>query len=472
MIAFRRVASNLALGRAVEHARELRKPLVVLEALRSDYPWASDRLHQFVIEGMADQAADFAGTPVTYLPYVEPAPGAGSGLVEALAARAAVVVTDDFPCFFLPRMTATAAARLDVPLESVDSNGLLPMRAAGREFRTAHSFRAHVQRALPGALAARPSRLDLGDLPSAPPRAVLAPILARWPMAGDGDLTAPARLVRALPIDHGVAPGAFAGGARAARGALRRFVDEALARYAEEHNQPEARATSGLSPYLHFGHISSHEVFDAVMTAERWTTRRLPRAAGGKREGWWRVGAGANAFLDQLVTWRELGLNACVERPDDYWRYSAVPAWARATLAAHAADRRAHLYARDELERAATHDPLWNAAARQLARDGWMHNYLRMLWAKKILEWSPSPQAALETMTGVMNRHALDGRDPNSYTGYLWTLGRYDRPWGPEREIFGTVRYMSSDSARRKLRLTRFLEAYGPSGDGSRLPPR
>jgi deoxyribodipyrimidine photo-lyase len=202
-------------------------------------------------------------------------------------------------------------------------------------------------------------------------------------------------------------------------------------------------------------------VFAAVMKAERWTTRRLASTSRGAREGWWGVGAGANAFLDQLVTWRELGFNFCVTRPDDYDGLDALPAWARTTLDRHRHDRRRHVYTRAELADARTDDPIWNAAQRQLVRDGWMHNYLRMLWGKKILEWSRSPAAALETMIDLMNRHALDGRDPNSYSGYLWTLGLFDRPWGPEREIFGTVRYMSSENTRRKLRLSAYLAKYG-----------
>ncbi|HET9370593.1 MAG TPA: hypothetical protein VFO19_10115, partial [Vicinamibacterales bacterium] len=163
-----------------------------------------------------------------------------------------------------------------------------------------------------------------------------------------------------------------------------------------------------------------------------------------------------------LVTWRELGFNLCVTRPDDYDRATSLPDWARRTLRAHAGDAREFVYSLDELEYARTHDALWNAAQRQLLREGWMHNYLRMLWGKKILEWTRTPEQALEVMAALMDKHALDGRDPNSYNGYGWVLGRFDRPWAPERPIFGTVRYMSSANALKKLRLKRFLKEYGP----------
>jgi deoxyribodipyrimidine photo-lyase len=176
----------------------------------------------------------------------------------------------------------------------------------------------------------------------------------------------------------------------------------------------------------------------------------------GKRSGWWGLSADAEAFLDELVTWRELGLNFCAQRAD-YDRYESLPAWARATLERHARDRRPHVYALEQLERAQTHDELWNAAQNQLRVEGRIHNYLRMLWGKKILHWSASPREALAILIELNNKHALDGRDPNSYSGIFWTLGRFDRPWGPEREVFGTVRYMSSESTRRKLRVEDYV---------------
>jgi len=158
----------------------------------------------------------------------------------------------------------------------------------------------------------------------------------------------------------------------------------------------------------------------------------------------------AEHFLDELVTWRELGFNMC-SLSNNYDQYGSLPEWARKTLGNHAKDPRPHIYSLDDLEKAETHDPLWNSAQMQLATQGGIDNRLRMLWGKKILEWSPTPESALEVMIHLNNKYALDGRDPNSYTGIFWTLGRYDRPWGPERPIFGLVRYMSSASMARKL---------------------
>jgi deoxyribodipyrimidine photo-lyase len=470
MIATRRSAWNFALDRAVDHARALRKPLVVFEALEVDYPWASDRLHCFVIEGMRDNAQAFAATPVAYFPYVEPRPGDGRGLLEAFARSACVVITDEFPCFFLPRIVSAAATRLDSCLEVVDSNGLIPLAAPDRAFTTAASFRRFVQRTLPGHLNAVPRAspledVDLTGLPALPPE-----VTKRWSAASPGLLGAAAAAVKALPIDHDVPPVAMPGGARAARGALESFVTARLARYGELHNEPEADSTSRLSPYLHFGHLSAHHVFDRVMRHEGWSKRSVTgKPASGAREGWWGTSPSTERFLDQLIVWRELGYNMCARRPGDFDQYESLPTWAQDTLRAHRRDRRPHLYDLATLERGATHDPLWNAAQGQLRREGWFHNYMRMLWGKKILEWSRTPQDALERMITIMNRWSLDGRNPNSYSGCFWTLGRYDRPW-PERPLFGTVRSMSSDNTARKVAVKKYIATFAPLLPGARQP--
>jgi deoxyribodipyrimidine photo-lyase len=463
MVAARRTRWNFGLQRAVWHARALRRPLVVLEALRAGYAWASDRLHAFVLQGMRDNADGLSDRGVTYHPYVEPSPGAGRGLLEALAADAAVVVTDDFPAFFLPRMVASAGRRLDVRLEAVDSNGLLPLRATDRLFSTAYAFRAFLQRELPRHLDAVPLEDPLAGARLPAPKALPRSVTRRWPAADAAWLAAdPARL-RQLPIDHAVTIAPIRGGSSAGRGQVATFLDERLQRYLEERSDPDADAASGLSPYLHFGHVSVHEVFAALMTREKWTRRRLGTPRGGRREGWWQASPAAEAFLDELVTWRELGFNTCAHR-EDYDRYESLPDWARATLEAHAGDPRSPCYDLATFETAATHDPLWNAAQRQIVREGRLHNYLRMLWGKKILEWSPSPRAALAVMTHLNNKYGLDGRDPNSWSGIFWCLGRYDRPWAPERPIFGTVRYMSSQNTMRKVKVRKYLRTYGAGG--------
>ena len=176
-------------------------------------------------------------------------------------------------------------------------------------------------------------------------------------------------------------------------------------------------------------------------------------------------GANAEQFLDQFVTWRELGYNFSSHRPGDYDSFESLPDWALETLATHARDERAVIYTLKDFASARTHDALWNAAQRQLVSEGRIHNYMRMVWGKKILEWSRTPEEALEIMIELNNRYGLDGRNPNSYSGIFWCLGRYDRPWGPERPIFGKVRYMSSENTARKLHVKEYLEKYGPPGE-------
>jgi deoxyribodipyrimidine photo-lyase len=458
MIAARRTRWNFALQRAVEWCRELGRPLVVLEALRIGYPWASDRLHAFALDGMADNAAAFARAGVRHHPYVESADGAGKGLLEALAADACVVVTDDFPHLFLPRMVAAAGARLPVLLEAVDSNGLLPLRAPPKAFATAYHFRRFLQKELPEHLYAVPDPDPLRRLDPAPPAALLAEVERRWPAASPDLLRRTSASLAALPIDHAVPPVELRGGAVAGEKVLRGFIRDRLARYASERNQPEADAASGLSPYLHWGFVSAHQVFDAVARHEGWTPERLGLKPTGTREGWWGMGVDADAFLDQLVTWRELAFNTAM-KVDGYDRYDALPAWARATLERHAGDGRA-LLSLEQLEEGRSYDALWNATQGQLRREGRIHNYLRMIWGKRFLEWTRHPREAAAWMLRLNDRWALDGRDPNAVSGIFWCLGRYDRPWAPERPVFGVVRYMSSANTARKVRVKEYIRRY------------
>jgi deoxyribodipyrimidine photo-lyase len=392
-----------------------------------------------------------------YFPYVEPSDGAARGLLEALSERAAVVVTDDFPAFFLRRMVDAAGTKLSVRLEAVDGNGLIPLAATDRDHPTAYAFRRFVQKHLVEHISDIPLEDPLTDLP--PPGSLPQTILDRWAPAFDRLEAAGAPRLEDLDIDHGVGRAPVAGGSDAAQSVLDAFLDEKLTSYGARRNRPEDDATSDLSPYLHFGHISSHQVFLEIMRRERWSPENLVPPANGRRSGWWGVGESAEGFLDQLITWRELGFHFCHHRPD-FDRFESLPGWAQSTLEVHSADRREHVYPLEEFEAAATHDPLWNAAQTQLLREGRIHNYLRMLWGKKILEWTAEPRDALEVMIELNNKYALDGRDPNSYSGIFWVLGRHDRAWGPERPIFGTVRYMSSKNTARKVPVRGYIERY------------
>jgi deoxyribodipyrimidine photo-lyase len=431
------------------------------QALRCGYRWASDRSHRFILQGMADNARHLAGYPVRYYPYVELTPDADKGLLAALAKSACVVITDDFPCFFLPRMVSSASQRLSAHMEKVDSNGLLPLAAGDRVFPTAYAFRRFLQKHLPSHLIERPIPNPLKGVTLPTMRSFPAEITRRWPAASPELLRGTPAALAALPIDHHVGPVSPRGGPGKAQQLMKNFVKARLSHYLHTRNEPEEEGASGLSPYLHFGHISAYQLFDQLAEKEGWFFDRLSGMATGHRSGWWGMSAATEAFLDQLVTWRELGFNMCAQWKD-YDSYKSLPEWALTSLSAHEMDERPYVYALDEFERGSTHDPLWNAAQMQLVREGRIHNYLRMLWGKKILEWSASPKEALRIMIELNNKYAIDGRDPNSYSGIFWVLGRYDRAWGPERPIFGKVRYMSSKNTARKVRVRGFIEKYGP----------
>ena len=459
MIANRRLRYNFSLDRALEHCESLGKPLLVLEALRVDYPWASDRIHRFILDGMADNARACASHGVGCVAYVEPKPGAGKGLLAALAENACVVVTDDFPCFFLPKMIARAAKQLTVLLEAVDSNGLLPIQATDHVAQRAFDFRRYLQKELPAHLADFPLADPLRRRKMSPPAAIPKSIRDKWSMAVPKLLSDRDWALAHLPIDHGVRPTAQRGGSQAASVHMEEFLEERFPEYAELRNDPDDDVTSGLSPYLHFGHLAVHELFSRIAKLEKWHPEKLSLRANGDRQGWWNMSANAETFLDQVITWRELGYNFTSHRTG-YDRYGSLPDWARKTLNKHTADERKYIYNLAQFETAATHDRLWNAAQTQLVREGRLHNYLRMLWGKKILEWCPTPEKALEIMIHLNNKYGVDGRNPNSYSGIFWILGRYDRAWGPERPIFGTIRYMSSANTARKVSVKNYVRKY------------
>jgi deoxyribodipyrimidine photo-lyase len=456
MTSFRRTGSNFALDRALEHATTLGKPLLVFEPLRVGYPFASERLHAFVLQGMAENERAFSTSPVHYFPFVETKPGEGKGLLEALAAQACVVVGDDWPAFFVPKMQLAAAKRLSVRFEVVDSNGLYPMHDTTRVFTTAHSFRVHLQKELKPHLSQVPVDAPLEGLKLPRLDALPKSVTSKWKPAA---LPVTAEFLASLPIDHLVKPVALEGGRSIGLQRAERFFARALGSYEEGRSEPEVDGTSRLSPYLHFGMVSSHDLFRRVMP-KSWSVEKLGKSIGGSKQGWWQVPAPVEAFLDQMVTWRELSFNLSSHRPDDFTSLDSLPSWALQTMKLHEKDARRHLYTLEQFERGQTHDPLWNAAMGQLRTEGWFHNNVRMLWGKKIYEWSKTGADALRTMDFLMSKHSLDGRDPISWSGAMWVLGRYDRPWGPERPVFGKLRYMTSDNFAKKVSVKQYIAKF------------
>lgn len=467
-----RLQWSFALDHALALARTLGKPLLILETIGLGDRWDSLRHHTFALTALQENQARFSrkrqGPPgIAYFPWIERSPGEMPDLLEHLSRQAAVIVTDDEPSPLqssisqgLARLARSCPVRADL----IDGAGILPWRAASKVYLSAYDFRRFLQKNLARHLteAPHPNPLEeplLHDLPAFPHR--LAHLKKLFP--GDThrfieDETREGAL-QELPIDHGVPPSPVRGGPAAAQDVWHTFLRDKLTAYPEARSHPDDDGSSGLSPYLRHGQISVHQLFSDLTARESWTTDRLGTVCRGHKSGWWGMSPAVEAFLDELITWRELGRNFSFHR-DDVDRYDSLPAWAQMTLERHRNDKRPSSYHLEAFAAGGTHDHLWNAAQQQLRTEGRLHNYLRMLWGKKILEWSSRPEEALHVMVELNNRYALDGRDPNSYAGIFWVLGRYDRPWGPERPVFGTIRYMSSDNTAKKLRVRAYLRTY------------
>lgn len=452
---YRRLSHNHALNHALAWAEHLHQPLVVYEGLKLGYPWASRRLHCFILEGMRDNQVEAEQLGLNYWPFVETPEHDGRGLLRSLAAEASLVVTDDFPCFIAPDQIQALAAKTTTPVLAVDGNSLVPLSLLGSAVSAAAHLRPRLHRHFVDAWAHR-----AGPLPTLTKtaRGRLDAPFSTW-QAKDLDA-----FLASLPLDPSVPPvPGIVGGRVAGRKRLKDFVRRRLPRYAAERSPPAAPGdspASGLSPYLHFGHLAIEEIAETVLANQgKWTPKELNPAAAGKREGFFGEDANVNSFLDEALTWRDVGFQwHWHRRLDTVSLERALPGWAWANLQKHACDPREYLYTPEEWEAGATHDELWNAAQKELVATGTIHNYLRMLWGKKVLEWSRTPDEAYRTLVHLNNKYALDGRNPNSYTGILWCFGLFDRPWAPERKVLGVIRYMSSANTARKFKVEGYLK--------------
>jgi len=416
-----RASGNAALDVAIHAANALALPVVAYFGLTPAYPRANRRHYAFLADGLPEIARGLQARRVGFVLRRHPDHDVARFCADA---GAALVVGDENPLREPEQWRRDAASRLRVPFWTVDADVIVPTALLGKEQYAARTIRPRLRSLIPQFLEA-----------SAEPR-------ARSVWIGDGaaaGLPASESTVAGLDVDTSAGRVAsLRGGPGAARRVLRRFLRERLQGYAEGRNHPERDATSQLSPYLHFGHIGPGDVARAV------------RDADAPRED-------RDAFLEEFIVRRELAVNFVRFNP----RYDSLDGcepWARRTLEAHAADPRDPSYSPAQLDAADTHDPLWNAAQVQLVDTGWMHGYVRMYWAKKILEWTPDPAEAFATAVLLNDRYELDGRDPNGYTGIAWAIGgKHDRAWGPERPIYGTIRYMSYASTSRKFDCARYI---------------
>jgi len=423
-----RADDNWALLYAQELALERQAPLAVVFTLAPAFLGATLRQYAFMLKGLSETAQRLNQLNIPFfILRGDPVQILGEFVCQN---RAGTVVTDFDPLRIKRNWRERAARESAAHFLEVDAHNIVPCRLASQkqEFG-AYTLRPKIHRLL---------SQFLSDFPP------LTPHPFGWP-------TAPVlfnsdSILAALEIDRSVTEVAnISAGATAARNKLDLFAANGLERYDALRNDPCADGQSGLSPWLHFGQLSAQRVALEI-------GRQLSSSTS------------VDVYLEELVVRRELADNFCFYNMN-YDSVEGFPNWALKTINEHRHDHREYMYSREQFEQAATHDPLWNAAQCSMVVEGTMHGYLRMYWAKKILEWSASPEQAMEIAIYLNDRYQLDGRDPNGYAGIAWSIGGvHDRAWG-ERPVFGKIRYMNDKGCRRKFDVTNYIRRWHRSAD-------
>ncbi len=420
-----RAEENHALEYAIEMANHFGQGVVVVFGLTDSYPEANIRHYTFMLEGLQEMQAVLAGRGIKMVVHK----GAPPEVVLNLARRASAIVCDRGYLRHQRAWRREVAATVRCRVVQVESDVIVPVEVVSTKAEyAARTIRPKMQKHLDAYLKAVPEMSVFR--PSLDLKLNVMP------------LDNIEKLLGTFGIDRSVRPVTrfYRGGTSRGKRIFEDFIQNKLRRYDAHHNQPQTDDVSHMSMYLHFGQISPLYIALRVKSLNH------------------RLKADANiaAYLEELVVRRELAINFVYYTPD-YDTYSCLPAWARQTLAEHKQDKRQFLYTVTQLENAATHDPYWNAAMLEMKHTGFMHNYMRMYWGKKILEWSRTPEQAFKTTLAINNKYFIDGRDPNSYAGVAWTFGVHDRAW-KERPVFGKVRYMAASGLERKCDIRAYVK--------------
>ncbi len=419
-----RALDNPALEVAIACGNALELPVVAAFFVISNYPNANLRHYHFLQQGLHDVVEGMAERGVG---FVIRRPGDGDTLETFLEeVDAAMLIGDENVCREPERWRATLAKKLRIPYWTVDADVVVPSAIFGKAFVLLHHFRPKLQAQLAEFLVPV-ERVEVAKRWNEK--------LATYPLTKD--------ITEGFDkLDRSVGPvDTLQGGTRAGLVRLREFVETQLADYDKRRNHPESRGTSQMSAYLHYGHLSPITI--------ALTVRKAEKEGKASKEI-------CDKYLDELIGWRELSVLFCKYNPN-YDNWECAEAWAKKSLMLHAGDKRPWAYSLQQLESAQTHDALWNASQTQMVRDGWMHNYMRMYWAKKILEWAPDAARAFEWAVLLNDKYELDGRDPNGYSGIAWAIvGKHDRPWF-DRPVFGLVRYMSGESTGKKFDSKKYI---------------
>jgi deoxyribodipyrimidine photo-lyase len=415
-----RGVDNHAVNLAVEVANELGLPLVVYFAGISNFPHANLRHYAFLQQGLPDVEHDLAQRNISFVMRRAPHESHERLLHDV---GAAICIGDENPMREPERWRRELAEKLKIPFWTVDTDVVIPSKLIEKAQYGAYTIRPRLYKLLPDYLV--PYENPHARHEWKRPHGFRADSLTEDMTTGWKDL------------DRSVGPvEAWKGGTHAGLARLKHFTGQLLGEYDVKRNKPEVDGTSAMSPYLHYGHVGPQTIALAVQAA----------AAGDPQ-----LTKAKESFFNELIVWRELAINFVRYSPETYDSWKCAENWAQQTIAEHAKDEREHLYTLAQLERGETFDELWNAAQIQMVEHGWMHNVLRMYWAKKILEWTPDAATAVKYAIHLNDKYFLDGRDPNGYSGISWSMvGKFDRPWF-DRPIFGKIRYMSGGSTGKKF---------------------
>jgi photolyase PhrII len=418
-----RACFNHSLEFAIELSNQSGKPLLVYFPITDRYKYSNARYYKFMLDGILEAKKSIEERGIKFV--IEKVDDIKQRVVE-ISRDAFALITDKAYLKFYRRLNRYVADKLDIPVYEVESDVCVPVEIASDRLEPyAFGFRKKIY-----------SKMDAFIVELKPREVKIKSVSLDF---GIGELTPKDSLeiLDILNIDKSVSLSPFVGGYSQARKYLEEFIERKLHKYKDFRSHPELDYQSNLSPYLHFGQISPIEVVLEVLSKY------------GKDEN-------VDSFFNELIVWRELARNFCYYNPN-YNHYEGIPDWAKETLEEHKKDRREYIYTLEELESAKTHDEYWNAAQLELLKTGKMHNYMRMYWCKKIIEWTDDPKQAFDIACYLNDKYELDGRDPNSYSGISWCFGTHDRPW-KERKIFGKVRYMSASGLEAKFDIKKYVE--------------
>lgn len=413
-----RVSDNWALTHAVELAENNDQLVMVVFNLVSQYPGATWRQYDFLLKGLKKIEIMLQSMNIPFTMLMGDPTVNIPGFIQTN--NISHLVMDFDPLKIKDEWQKSVCEKIDIPADVVDAHNIVPcFYVSDKEEYAAYTLRPKITKLLPEFLDEFPPLLKQ--------KGTIKMQRTQWEA-----------IIISLKTNHSVkAVEWHVPGEKGATAVFHKFLEEKIHRYASGRNDPNGECTSGLSPYLHFGHISAQRLALEIL-------RNIPRNEN------------TDAFLEELIVRKELADNFCCYNRL-YDSTAAFKPWAKNSLTKHLADKREYTYTADQFELAETHDELWNAAQNQLVQTGAMHGYMRMYWAKKILEWTATTEEALKVANYLNDRFGLDGRDPSGYTGCAWAIGGiHDRPW-PEREIFGSIRLMNRKGCERKFDVNRYI---------------